>query len=163
MKRIIIFTAILMILCPLACFAQNGKSIYQKYSDAENVSAVYISPAMFRLIGKIPDLEVHDNDVNLAPVIRSLTGMYILNSENQAINASLRGDVDRFIKGGRYEMLMEAKDDGETVRMYTVGDSKTIESFVMIALDGDEVTFICLDGQMPRERTEKLIAEAMKN
>lgn len=163
MKRIFIITAILLFLCPFLSFAQNGKSIYQKYSDAEDVSAVYISPAMFRLIGKIPDLEVNDSDVNLAPVVRSLTGMYILNSENQTINANLRNDVDRFIRGGRYELLMEAKDDGEVVRMYTVGDSKTIESFVMIAVDGGEVTFICLDGQMPRDETEKLIIEATKN
>ncbi len=163
MKRILIFTAIVLFLCPLACLAQNGKSIYQKYSDAENVSAVYISPAMFRLIGKIPELEINDSDVNLAPVIRSLTGMYILNSENQAINANLSSDVDRFIRGGRYEMLMEVKDSGETVRMYTVGDKKTIESFVMLAVDGNEVTFICLDGQMPRDETEKLIVEATKN
>jgi hypothetical protein len=47
--------------------------------------------------------------------------------------------------------------------MYTVGDSKTIEGFVMIAVDGGEVTFICLDGQMPRDETEKLIIEATKN
>ena len=163
MKRILFFTIILLILSTFSAFAQNGKSIYQKYSDAEDVSAVYISPAMFRLIGKIPELEINDSGVNLAPVVRSLTGMYILNSENQTINAGLRGDVDRFIKGGRYELLMEAKDDGEVVRMYTVGDSKTIESFVMIAQDGDEVTFICLDGQMPRDETEKLIIEATKN
>lgn len=163
MKRILFFAAILLLLCPLACLAQNGKSIYQKYSDAENVSAVYISPAMFRLIGKIPELEINDSGVNLAPVIRSLTGMYILNSENQAINANLSSDVDRFIRGGRYEMLMEVKDSGETVRMYTVGDKKTIESFVMLAVDGNEVTFICLDGQMPRDETEKLIVEATKN
>ncbi|SKC57579.1 protein of unknown function [Bacteroidales bacterium WCE2004] len=162
MKRILFLTVILLIVSALSAFAQNGKSIYQKYSDAENVSAIYISPAMFRLIGKIPELEINDSDVNLAPVVRTLTGMYILNSENQAINASLRGDVDRFIKGGRYELLMEAKDDGETVRMYTVGDSKTIESFVMFVVDGDETTFICLDGQMPREQTEKLILEAAK-
>ncbi len=162
MKRILFLTVILLIVSALSAFAQNGRSIYQKYSDAENVSAIYISPAMFRLIGKIPELEINDSDVNLAPVVRTLTGMYILNSENQAINASLRGDVDRFIKGGRYELLMEAKDDGETVRMYTVGDSKTIESFVMFVVDGDETSFICLDGQMPREQTEKLILEAAK-
>ena len=162
MKRIFFFTLFLLILSTFSAFAQNGKSIYQKYSDAENVSAVYISPAMFRLIGKIPELQINDSDLNLAPVIRSLTGMYILNSENQDINAGLHGDVDRFIRNGRYEMLMEVKDSGETVRMYTVGDSKTIESFVMLAVDGGEVTFICLDGQMPREETEKLIIEAAK-
>ena len=30
-------------------------------------------------------------------------------------------------------------------------------------LDGDETTFVCLDGQMPREETEKLILEATRN
>ncbi len=163
MKRILFLTVILLIVSTFSAFAQNGKSIYQKYSDAEDVSAVYISPAMFRLIGKIPELEINDSDVDLAPVIRSLTGMYVLNSRNQSINANLRGDVDRFIKGGRYELLMETKDNGEVVRIYTVGDSKTIESFVMIAGDGGETIFICLDGQMPREQTEKLIIEATKN
>ena len=30
-------------------------------------------------------------------------------------------------------------------------------------VDGGEVTFICLDRQMPRDETEKLIIEATKN
>ena len=113
MKRIIILFAALLL--TVSAFAQNGKSIYQKYSDAENVSAVYVSPAMFRMIGQIPDLEVGQENVNLTPVIRSLTGLYILNSENAAINGSLRADAERFINSGRYELLMEAKDSGETV------------------------------------------------
>ena len=54
MKNIIVFIAALLL--SLSAAAQNGKSIYQKYSDAENVSAVYVSPAMFRMIGRIPDL-----------------------------------------------------------------------------------------------------------
>ena len=156
MKRIVILFAALLLTC--SAFAQNGKSIYQKYSDAENVSAVYVSPAMFRMIGRIPDLEVGDDNVNLSPVIRALTGLYILNSENPAINDNLRADAERFIKSGKYELLMEAKDTGETVRMYTVGNDRLIEGFVMLAAEPGEVTFICLDGQMPRKEFEELLA-----
>ena len=156
MKRIIILFAALLL--TVSAFAQNGKSIYQKYSDAENVSAVYVSPAMFRMIGRIPDLEVGDDNVNLSPVIRALTGLYILNSENPAINDNLRADAERFIKSGKYELLMEAKDSGETVRMYTVGNDRLIEGFVMLAAEPGEVTFICLDGQMPRKEFEELLA-----
>ena len=119
MKRIILLAVLL--LSALAASAQSGKSIYQKYSDAEGVSAVYISPAMFRLIGKIPDLEVGENHVNLAPLIRSLSGLYIISSENGRVNEKLSSEVSRFISNGRYELLMEAKDAGEVVRMYTVG------------------------------------------
>ncbi|MBO7575431.1 MAG: DUF4252 domain-containing protein [Bacteroidales bacterium] len=159
MKRIIILFAALLLTA--SAFAQNGKSIYQKYSDAENVSAVYVSPAMFRLIGQIPDLEVGDDNVNLTPVIRSLTGLYILNSENATVNGSLRADAERFINSGKYELLMEAKDSGEVVRMYTLGNDRTIEGFVMLATEANEVTFICLDGQMPRKDFEELLSKEM--
>ena len=159
MKRILFLFAALLL--TLSAAAQNGKSIYQKYSDAENVSAVYISPAMFRLIGRIPDVETGEGKVNFSSVIRSLSGMYILNSENPSINENLRSEAERFINSGRYEMLMEAKSSGETVRMYTVGTEKIINGFVMLAAAKEEVSFICLDGQMPREEFEKLVAEKM--
>lgn len=160
MKRIIILFAALLL--SFSAFAQNGKSIYQKYSDAEKVSAVYVSPAMFRMIGQIPDLEVGEGNVNLTPVIRSLTGLYILNSENAAINGSLRADAERFISSGKYELLMEAKDSGEVVRIYTIGNDRTIEGFVMLATESNEVTFICLDGQMPRKDFEELLSKEVK-
>ena len=160
MKRILILAVLL--LSALTASAQNGKSLYQKYSDAEGVSAVYISAAMFRLIGKIPDMEVGDSRVNLAPLIRSLNGLYILSSENDRVNDKLVSEANRFISSGRYELLMEAKENGEIVRMYTVGDKKTINSFVMIAADGPETTFICLDGQMDREELETVLVETLK-
>ena len=161
MKRILLLAVLL--LGALTASAQSGKSIYQKYSDADNVSAVYISPAMFRLIGKIPDLEFGDNNVNLAPLIRSLSGLYIINSENPRVNDKLSSEVSRFISHGRYELLMESKDAGEVVRMYTVGTEKIVNSFVMIAADGPEATFICLDGQMDRQELEGVLVETLKD
>ena len=161
MKRILILAVLL--LSALTASAQSGKSLYQKYSDAEGVSAVYISPAMFRLIGKIPDMEVGENKVNLAPLIRSLSGLYILSSENVHVNDKLVSEVNRFISNGRYELLMEAKDDGEIVRMYTIGNKKVVNSFVMFASDGPETTFICLDGQMDRDELEGILVETLKD
>ena len=160
MKRILILTVLL--LSTLSAFAQNGKSIYQKYAGKENVSAVYVSPAMFRMIGKLPDLKAGDNDVDLTPIIQKLTGLYIISSENPAIKASIQSDVDRFIAGGRYELLMEAIDSGDIMRMYSVGSEKTVNSFVMFVVDGAETTFICIDGDMDRDQLEKVLAEEMK-
>ena len=159
MKKIIVIAV--MLLSAIGAFAQDGKSIYQKYSDEKDVSAVYISPAMFRLIGKVPDLKVENSDINLGPIIKSLSGLYIINSENPKVNDTLKGEVDRLVNAGRYEMLMEAKDSGETVRMYTLGTETVVNSFVMVSVDGDETSFICLDGKMNREDLEKLLAEKM--
>lgn len=160
MRRFLIMAA--MLLTTISSFAQDGKSIYQKYSDSENISAVYVSPAMFKLIGKLPDIELNDGDVNFYPIIKSLTGLYIISSSNANINAQLYADVDKFIKNGKYELLMEAKDSGESVKMYIVGNDTNVSSFVMIARDGEQTSFICIDGNMNRTDLEKLLAEQMK-
>ena len=153
----------LMLLMSVTALAQNGRSLYNKYSDHENVEAVYISPAMFRLMGRIPDMQMQDGSMNLGPIIKSLTGLYILNITQEDIADSLADDVNRFIQKGEYELLMEAKDNGEVTRMYTVGDDAFVHSFVMLSRSGGETDFICLDGTMPREQLEALIAEATKD
>ena len=146
----------------LTAFAQGGRDLYEKYSDLSGISAVYISPAMFRLIGKIPDVELQDESVNLTPLIKSMSGFYILSTEDRAASESLYADVKKFVKSGRYELLMETKDDGQVLRMDTVGDEKTIESFVMVTKEDSEVTVISFDGKMDREQTENILAEAAR-
>ena len=160
MRRFFILAALLLV--TISSFAQDGRSIYQKYSDSEDISAVYVSPAMFKMIGKLPDIELNNGEVNFCSIIKSLTGLYIISSSNAGINSQLYSDVDKFIKSGKYELLMEAKDSGQIVKMYTVGNGVTVNSFVMIAKDGSETTFICIDGNMNRSDLEKLLAEQMK-
>ena len=161
MKRI---TAIaVMLLVAVGAFAQEGRNIYNKYSDSEGVSAVYISPAMFKLIGKIPELNVEvgeGENMDLAPLIRSFSGFYMLDMSGSAKSADMASDVEAMVKKGRYELLMEVKDDGDNVNIYTVGNEKTIESFVFLCRSDGDVQFICIDGTMNRSEVETLIAKA---
>ena len=158
MKRFILIFTLLAL--SVSALAQNGKQLYSKYSGLPGMEAVYISPAMFRIIGKIPDVELNDKNVNFSSIIKSMTGFYILNTENGETGAKLFADVKKFIDSGKYELLMEAKDDGQVVRMYTVGDEKTVTSFVMLARDKDEVSFISFDGNMDRQQMENILADA---
>ena len=161
MKKI--FTIAFMLLVAAGAYAQEGKRIYTKYSDSEGVSAVYISPAMFKIIGKLPEMEVEVGDgetLDIAPLVRSFSGFYLLDIENNSLASELLKDVNSTIGKGRYEMLMEMKDSGSTVRIYTAGDEKTIESLIFLASEVDEAQFICLEGSMNREDVEDLIAKA---
>ena len=160
MKKFILVAALMI--ASVAAFAQSGKSIYQKYSDCEKVSAVYISPAMFKLIGQIPDLEIEDESVDLTPVIKTLKGLYLINSENPDIRESVVRDVERFVDSADYELLMEVKEEGETVRIYTVGNEQTVKGFVMLALEPTELTFISIDGDMDRNDLDATFAKMMK-
>jgi hypothetical protein len=162
MKRIIIL-AVLLLSATIAS-AQEGKNIYNRYSGGKGVSAVYISPSMFKIIGKLPDLEMETADgtsMNLAPLINSFQGFYMLDISNPAIVSTINQDVASMISKGRYELMMEVKDEGETLQIYASGNEKIIESFVFIASDGDSVQFICIDGEMNRSDIEKLIANSI--
>lgn len=163
MKRIII-SAILLLSVVIAS-AQEGKNIYNRYSGGKGVSAVYISPSMFKIIGKLPDLEMETADgksMNLAPLISSFQGFYMLDISDPTTVSAINKDVASMISKGRYELMMEVKDEGETVRIYTSGDEKIIESFVFTISDGDSVQFICIDGAMNRSDIEKLIAGSVQ-
>lgn len=162
MKKIIAITVLL--LAAVGASAQEGKNIYNKYSDSQGVTAVYISPAMFKLIGKIPELNVEVADgenMDLAPLIKSFKGFYMINADcNMEVGEKLASEVKAMVKKGRYELLMEVKDDGDNVRIYTVGNDKVIESFVFLGESYGEVQFICIDGAMNRSDVESLVAKA---
>ena len=160
MKKIIAISVMLLI--AVGAFAQEGKRLYNKYSDQEGVSAVYISPAMFKLMGQLPDINVETADgkkMDMAPLVRSFSGFYMLSFEKKsAASAELYKEVTSLVNQGNFELLMEVKDDGSTVRMYTLGDEKVVNSFVCIINEEDETMFFSLEGSMNRSDVEKLIA-----
>ena len=160
MKKII--TMAFMLLIAVGAFAQEGKKLYNKYSDQEGVSAVYISPAMFKLVGQLPDINVdmaNGEKMDVAPLVRSFSGFYMLSFEQKsAASAELYKEVTAMVNKGNFELLMEVKDSGSTVRMYTLGDEKTVSSFVCIINEDDETMFFSLEGSMDRSDLEKLIA-----
>ena len=161
MKRIAVLVAALFLLTANV-WSQDGKGIYNKYSDHEEVSAVYISSSMFKLIGRVPDMNVGDGSMNLGPLIKSLNCMYLIDCDDPDVSREIKSDVNKFINKYKFDMLMEVKDRGETVRIYTTGNEKTVTQFIMTASEESAFTFICLDGTMSREELEKVIAKAAK-
>ena len=151
-----------MLLIAVGAFAQEGKRLYNKYSDMDGVSAVYISPTMFKLMGQLPDINVETADgkkMDMAPIVRSFSGFYMLSFEKKsAASAELYKEVTSMVNKGNFELLMEVKDDGSTIRMYTMGDEKVVNSFVCIVNEEDGMMFFSLEGSMNRSDVEKLIA-----
>lgn len=159
MKKLATIVAALFLLTA-STWAQDGNSLYSKYSDNEKVTAVYISSAMFELIGKIPNIDMKDSPVDIGALIKELKGMYLLGSEDPEIIESLKDDVKKYIKKNKFEMLMEIKEKGETIKIYTDGSDKTVYQIVLTATGEDGFKFICLDGEINRKDLEKAIAES---
>jgi len=162
MKRITLLVAALFMLTANIC-AQDSKGIYNKYSDNDEVSAVYISAAMFKLMGKVPNMDVGNGSMNIGAIIKNLDCMYILDCDDPDVSANIKSDVNKYISKYKFELLMEIKDRGEVVRIYTAGSEKTVTQFVMTAAEADAYTLICLDGTMSRADLEKMIAKATQD
>ena len=160
MKKIIAISV--MFLMAVGAFAQEGKRLYNKYSDQEGATAVYISPTMFKLMGQLPDINVETADgkkMDMAPLVRSFSGFYMLRFEKKSTaSAELNKEVTAMVNKGSFELLMEVKDSGSTIRMYTMGDEKVVNSFVCIVNEEDGMMFFSLEGSMNRSDVEKLIA-----
>lgn len=52
---------------------------------------------MFRMTGKLPDLEIDDTYINLAGIIQTLNGLYIVEAEKRTIADALLSDVEKFV------------------------------------------------------------------
>ena len=151
-----------MLFMAAGAYAQEGKRLYNKYSDQDGVSAVYISPTMFKLIGQLPDINIESADgrkMDMAPLVRSFSGFYMLSFEKKsAASEELYKEVTAMVNKSNFELLMEVKEDGSTIRMYTLGDEKVVNSFVCIINEDDQTMFFCLEGTMNRSELEKLMA-----
>lgn len=155
MKKLILMA--IMFIATTASFAQNAKRIYERYSDEAGVSAVYVSSSMFRLIGSLPEISVSGDDVDLAPIIKKLNGLYLIESENPDVNKKLVSDVEKLVKTDRFELLMETKEDGENMRIFVINRDEMVDGFVMLTSDSYGITYIFIDGEMPMEELEKLV------
>ena len=161
MKRVLL--TIMIALAALTASAQNYKSLYQKYSDDERVTAVYISPAMFKMIGKLPEVRIEDNDLDLAPMIKSMTGFYMIQTEDKDLAEKISKDIFKVVGANKYETLMEVKEKGQRINILSLGDKDILKSLLLTVFDGGESMFIGIDGLMKREEVEDAVSTVGKN
>ena len=58
------------------------------------------------------------------------------------------------LMANHYKSAMEAKENGEATRMFTVGTDKIVKGFVMLSKSGEDISFISIDGEIEREKLE---------
>ena len=158
MKKII--SAFMLALVCMTGFAQNAaKDIYTRYSGREGVSSVYVSPAMFKLIRKLPDLSVSGENVNLTNIVKELEGLYILNTDEGSLGKALSEDAEKMIRSGKLEVMMEANEGGTKTRMYVAEKDGIVSELVLYTKEPGEVTLISVCGKMRMEDLAGLLED----
>lgn len=157
MKKIIILLLAFAVSMVSSAAQNSKKKIYSEYSGKPGVSAVYISPAMFKLMKTVPDIEINSQEVNFSRFIRTLEGMYILNTSDQGIASRLAKDVESELRYGKHELLMEAIEENQTTRIYIVQNESIVSDLILLSRDGHSTSYISLTGEMPLDELSKMI------
>lgn len=102
----------------LVAYSGLAQSMFDKYEDLDNVSAVVINQSMFRLLANI-DVEVDDPEAkDFMDIAKSLKSLKVFITEDKAIGADMQKSMSSYLASNSLEELMRVKDKDANVKFY---------------------------------------------
>lgn len=113
MKKNIII--VLVAVLPLMGFSQ---SMFDKFEDLDNVSAVVVNESMFKLLSKI-NVEVDDQEAqDFMDIAQNLKNLKVFITEDKKISADMQVTMEKYLKSSSLQELMRVKDKDANVKFY---------------------------------------------
>ena len=143
----ICFSFLAVLFTSLSSFAQEDAitKYFNKYMDDEKFSVVYISPKMFSMVSKI---EIEDMEPELQEVIKSMKGLRILHTEQNALQ--YYNDALKTINTSEYELLLTARGEGENVRFMVKDNGDIVEELLMIVGGNENFALLSSIGKLAK-------------
>lgn len=136
MKKII-FTIVFIFAITIISAQKNP---FDKFTDMDGVTSVYISKNMMSLFPKDSN---QYGGVDVGNFVDKLSSILILTTENQKVGKEMLSLANSRIKENNYELLMRVKsDDGELVNFFMKGKPDNIQELIMIVDGNDEESVI---------------------
>tara|TARA_R110000796_G_scaffold26895_3_gene74276 strand:- start:5559 stop:6152 length:594 start_codon:yes stop_codon:yes gene_type:complete len=113
MKKNIII--VLVAVLPLMGFSQ---SMFDKFEDLDNVSAVVVNESMFKLLSKI-NVEVDDKEAqDFMDIAQNLKNLKVFITEDKKISTDMQITMEKYLKSSSLQELMRVKDKDANVKFY---------------------------------------------
>ncbi|MBR5037170.1 MAG: DUF4252 domain-containing protein [Prevotella sp.] len=161
MKKIMIKTILCAVMALTTLNAHAQVKAFEKYSDMNGITYVYISKAMLSAISgrlnKMPSMPNVDAQV----LVNKLSAIQLIHAEKKLLTkndmcAKLRSDVQGIVKKDKYELLMQVKEDGNKADIYqNIGPQQS--AVVMLVEEKDGVTAVVFSGKFTTEDVMKMV------
>lgn len=156
MKKIMIKTILCAVMALTTLNANAQVKAFEKYSDMNGITYVYISKAMLSAISgrlnKMPSMPNVDAQV----LVNKLSAIQLIHAEKNDMRAKLKSEVQGIVKKDKYELLMQVKEDGNKADIYqNIGPQQS--AVVMLAEEKDGVTAIVFSGKFTTEDVMKMV------
>lgn len=147
-----ILFAIVLMLTTITASAQV--KAFEKYSDTEGVTYVYISKALLRMAGafNMPSAP----GTNMKNIIPKVDAIQIITSMEDDMASRLKREAENIVKSQNYELLMQVDDDGDKVRIYH-HEGKKQSAIIMLTTSNDETVVIAFTGTFTLKDVESMV------
>lgn len=133
-------------------FTTKFTSLFEKFEDAKNVESVYISKAMFELIGsglgsKLVGVKSME-DFLIRDKLSKIDHLYILSSKDAKMAKGLAEAFATYYKEGKFEELMRMKDDGKKTTIYMQQLKNKMSEFGLFSTGDGNTQIISIVGTL---------------
>ena len=153
MKTIIANILVAIMLMMTSINAQAQKNPFDKFSDYEDVTYIFISEAMLKLVGTTAIPSIDGIDIN--EIGSKLKSIQIITSEKCTKN-SLKSEAMSIIKKESYEKLIQVSEKDNKVDIY-FKDGKKNSIIVMVNDEKDDTVIIVFSGEFGMANIAKML------
>lgn len=156
MKKIMIKTILCTVMALTCLNAHAQVKAFEKYSDMNGITYVYISKAMLSAISgrlnKMPSMPNVDAQV----LVNKLSAIQLIHAEKNDMRTKLKSEVQGIVKKDKYELLMQVKEDGNKADIYqNIGPQQSVVA--MLVEENDGVTAVVFSGKFTTEDVMKMV------
>lgn len=153
MKSILTNIIVAIMLAMTSINAQAQKNPFDKFSDYKDVTYIYISKTMLKLVGTtaIPSI----NGIDIKEIGSKLNSIQIITSEKSS-KKSLKTEALSIIKKDSYEKIMQVSEEDNKVDIYFKEDKKG-SIIVMVNDEKDSTVLIVFSGNFSMANILKMI------
>lgn len=113
MKKIVLIIAIAVL--PIMSF---GQGLFDKYEDMDGVSSFVVNQKMFSMLASI-NIDFDDPEAEaVMEAVKKIKSIKVLTTGNDKTSASMKADVEKYVRNSSLEELMRFKDGNQTVKFY---------------------------------------------
>lgn len=137
-----IYISFLLSLC-LSVNALAQDSLFKKFADRDDITSVYISKSMLRLMPN-----VQTDGIDIGGVASKLDNIQILSCEKPEIIPQIRKELTYLNTQNGYEELMKVNDAGEHTVIYQKECAGDTKEYVLLCDEKRELTVVILKGNL---------------
>ncbi len=153
MKRTLL--NILLCLCTAVFAHAQTDNMFDRFSEMDGITSVYISKAMLNMI---PDIQ--SEIIDLKGIAGKLESVKVLNSEKESVINKMKDTANQiFTPANGYETLVRIRDNDDHADIYLKTNDNNLNEFVVLTQETKELTIIVITGQLSPEDIKNIIQQ----